>query len=547
MRRKLLGAEHPDIAASLHSLAELLRRDAATHKEAEQLYREALAMRRKLLGNEHPDVAFSLSGLGILLRNVPGRRAEAESCLREALSIRRKNLGNDHPEVAATLRNLGYLLKDGNPARRAEGEVLLREALAIQRKVLGDHRDTAMTLHFLASMVKDPKEQEALHREALALRRKVLRPGHADVAISLDRLADLLAKQGRQAEAIALYREEAARLKATGEGVDSSGEAALRIANQMIKSGRLLRQTGKRPAAEAAFRDALALRRNVHGNQHPDVADSLISLAMITIEQDRAAEAEALAREALAIVRKQPGGGDNLRRALTQLGNALYFQGRLAEAEAHYREILATSASASTILDPMPRLCDALIRLGKRAEAEPLVQLLLREAAKGGNMAVLNDIAWWLATALIQERGGATALRFAEQAVSTSGRTNAAYLETLAAAYAETGQFTNAVNAQKEAIALLKIKKQKEDYALRLNLYMSGVPYRDHGALATRARTLLEEGNFAQATCGPRMPGPPRDSDPRPLADLRRSQHVRWQSARAEEIRRGRAVAGLGL
>jgi len=637
MRRNLLGNEHAEVAASLHTLADLLRREGTTRKEAEQMHREALALRRKLLGNEHLDVAQSLSGLGILLRNAPGKQAEAESCLREALTIRRKKLGNDHPEVAATLRNIGYLLKD-NPARRAEGEALLREALAIQRKVLGEHRDTAMTLHFLASMVKDPDEAERLHREALAMRRKVLRPGHGDTASSVERLADVLAKKGSLAEAVALCREEAARVKSSSAGGGDSDEAALRLAGQMMKLGKLLRRDGKRSEAEAAFREALALHRNARGNEHPDVADSLVYVAMILVEQGKPAEAEAPAREAVNILKTNKSDGP-LDQALRQLGRSLIARGNLQEAEAVIREGLAVRRrtrgndhpdNASALVE----LAGVLRREGKLAELQTLVHeaaasetrtiqtfrealghmlwelgdahsgqqelqdaerlyeqsrvvfsqleadyptnayyrqeqgfslrkiasvmergnrmgkaeatlrksldfyrqiaseqpdsgfyrnevawvlwdlarvlrvqgrlaeavLLEREGAKAGNEVILNQLAWSLATSADSSvRDGQAAVGYAKQAVSGTGRTNAMILDTLAAAYAETGQFTNAVKVQKEAIALLASEEEKQDFASRLKLYTAGIPYRDDGALAKEARDLLNAGKFAEA------------------------------------------------
>jgi serine/threonine-protein kinase len=67
----------------------------------------------------------------------------------------------------------------------------------------------------------------------------------------------------------------------------------------------------------------------------------------------------------------------------------------------------------------------------------------------------------------------------AEKAVAATGRTNAAYLDTLAAAYAEAGQFTNAVNVQKEAIAVLQIPRWKEGFVSRLRLYEAGQPFRE--------------------------------------------------------------------
>ena len=41
------------------------------------------------------------------------------------------------------------------------------------------------------------------------------------------------------------------------------------------------------------------------------------------------------------------------------------------------------------------------------------------------------------------------------------------------------GQFDKAVNAQKEAIALLQNEEQKKDYAARLKLYESNSPYHE--------------------------------------------------------------------
>ena len=52
------------------------------------------------------------------------------------------------------------------------------------------------------------------------------------------------------------------------------------------------------------------------------------------------------------------------------------------------------------------------------------------------------------------------------------------YLDTLAAAYAEAGQFETAVAVQREAILLLRDEKQKQDFASRLKLYESNTPYR---------------------------------------------------------------------
>jgi serine/threonine-protein kinase len=93
---------------------------------------------------------------------------------------------------------------------------------------------------------------------------------------------------------------------------------------------------------------------------------------------------------------------------------------------------------------------------------------------------LLNKTAWRLATSTDPAlRDGPSALFFAVRAVAATSRTNANYLDTLAAAYAECGQFTNAVSVQREAIGLLKTDQEKQGYETRLKLYQSGSPVRE--------------------------------------------------------------------
>jgi hypothetical protein len=54
MRKKLLGAEHPDTLLSMGNLA-VTYSNQGKWNEAEQLEVQVLDMRKKLLGAEHPD------------------------------------------------------------------------------------------------------------------------------------------------------------------------------------------------------------------------------------------------------------------------------------------------------------------------------------------------------------------------------------------------------------------------------------------------------------------------------------------------------------
>ena len=90
-----------------------------------------------------------------------------------------------------------------------------------------------------------------------------------------------------------------------------------------------------------------------------------------------------------------------------------------------------------------------------------------------------NAMAWTLAASSDPNlRNGKKALKFAEMAVTATKRNDPGYLDTLAAAYAELGQFTNAVRVQQEAILLLKDDGTKRDYLSHLNLYQSNTPCR---------------------------------------------------------------------
>ena len=111
-----------------------------------------------------------------------------------------------------------------------------------------------------------------------------------------------------------------------------------------------------------------------------------------------------------------------------------------------------------------------------------------------------NFSAWRLATSTDPlARDGALAVELAQQAVAATRRKDPQMLDTLAAAYAEVGQFAKAGEIQKEAITLLESEETKQEYAARLKLYESGFPYRDASELATTTSALLAQGKFAEA------------------------------------------------
>ncbi len=93
----------------------------------------------------------------------------------------------------------------------------------------------------------------------------------------------------------------------------------------------------------------------------------------------------------------------------------------------------------------------------------------------------LAGLAWIRATCpKAGLRDGKKAIEYAEKACKLTDYKEVTFLDTLAAAYAENGEFEKAVKLQKQALQAPDDfpKKELEKARLRLKLYMEGKPYR---------------------------------------------------------------------
>jgi TPR repeat protein len=122
------------------------------------------------------------------------------------------------------------------------------------------------------------------------------------------------------------------------------------------------------------------------------------------------------------------------------------------------------------------RLFYLLLLRGEEAQAMEWIA----RAAEQDLPQAQNDYAWMLSTSRSDAlRDGELAVEYAERAVAQVQ--SAAYLDTLAAAYAELGRFADAVTTQERALALVTEAGSEEAAALteRLAAYRDGQPWRE--------------------------------------------------------------------
>lgn len=237
---------------------------------------------------------------------------------------------------------------------------------------------------------------------------------------------------------------------------------------------------------------------------HPDYAQAHYNLATALLERGDTDRAE---REGRVAIQLQPTDPD----AHIALGNALLAGGDLDQALIHYARALQLKpdnadalydlGNASQLKGEIERAIDLY---GKALQLDPEIMeahlnlgnvLIERGDEKGAinhyeralvlspdSVKVLNNLAWALVSVSDRSlRNGLRALELAKRANSLVGGTDPLILNTLGAAYAEAGQFDQAVETERQA---LKKATEKRDEGLAseirrvIPLYSEGSVYR---------------------------------------------------------------------
>ena len=368
-----------DIRRYLEGRPVIARKDTFGYRTSKFLARNKIAVAAAVLV-----LAAIIAGAIVALRETRVARAERDRAKIEATKASSINeflqtmLKAADPRVKGSDAKVTDVLDDA--ARRIDAELDGQpEVLAEAHYVIGT---TYSTLFLL-----DAAEHHL--RAALELNRRLHGEQHPATARSMTALAEALYAKNQFAESEALLRRALELQRKMPETERDLGKTLWNL-------GDMLRLRGNYQAAEPFLRESLATFRKTEGDDHEDVASALTSLAQLRDAQGDIDGAEAIYRQAVAIIRMLPerrrmGTGDPAS-ALTNLGTILAVKHKydkaevlLNEAADYYRRIAGEKSPA--IGNPLRFLAYLHLEKGElgKAEEEASRAVALQRALPAGH------------------------------------------------------------------------------------------------------------------------------------------------------------------
>ena len=332
--RHVYGDEHEKTARALFALAPLA---AGEDLEAgERLLTEALEIRRRVLAANHPDIAMSLGALAEHYR----RRGELErsrELYRQALAVFRDPAERHHPRAVKLMNDYAALL--GIMKEYAEAETLQREAIAIGRQVLGADtlavanltNNLAVTLTSLGRL----GDAERAFREAFDQQVSLLGEDHWRVRNNARNIGRILTLQEQYDEALP-WMDRAVAIGMNRATAEDPGLEGMRSQRAWI----LFRLGRRAEALEAVTAAVSVLERMKHPNDGYALAFSRVLRARILVGMGRPDQAEPPLRAALVWFERWGRDHPSYADAECELGRARMLQGAIAEGKAAFERCL---------------------------------------------------------------------------------------------------------------------------------------------------------------------------------------------------------------
>jgi eukaryotic-like serine/threonine-protein kinase len=329
-RRRVLGPEHPDVAASLVALGSL-RDSEAKYAEAERLIREGLAMSRRRLSPQDPMVLTATTALGQLLED-RGSYDEAISVLQDA--VRLQSVTGESRDLAGSMTELAN--SHFYAGHYSISDSLNRRVLAMDRRLYGERHphvaDDLINLGAIQLELGHFAEAERYDREALNITARWYGPSHQETASAMTILSRARVSEKRYADAAGML-EQALVIQ---EHV--YGPVHPRVASTLNELGRAAVSLGQLDKAEAYFRRELSIYRSVYDDKHYLIGVALSNLSGVALERKDYSRAEALLRDALArYAATLPPDHQLIGIGSVRLGHVLLRERRFAEAQSESR------------------------------------------------------------------------------------------------------------------------------------------------------------------------------------------------------------------
>ncbi len=349
--------------------AEVLRTIGNTYSglflvnEGEPLLRHSLEIHQRLFGPQHHETAKTLYDLAQLLRT-KGDFDQAEARFREALGIQRKLAPQGDIQSATTLLYLGVALFQHGKADDSEGAI--RESLEMTRKHVGDdHPGVGIALNQLGLSKEyrgDLSGAEQLYRQAMSTFRRI-GGQRALESLVLMNLATNLSSQKKYQDADAIFQEAIALSR------ELFGENHAAVAVVMTHYARMYLLKGEYAKAEEIMRPAVEIARKSLPAGHPESAQILVTFGIVLVRAGKALEGEPFLREALAIREKAlPKGHWTTANVRSMLGECLTAQRRYAEAEPLLKQ--GYDEIGAALGQKHPRTIEAIERLASFYESK---------------------------------------------------------------------------------------------------------------------------------------------------------------------------------
>jgi serine/threonine-protein kinase len=203
LQRRRLGPAHPELAYERFFLGDLLVDGREDFARAEAHYREGIRIVEEALGPESKRLVHGINSLASVLVRT-NREREAVAVMRRGVRIVEGAYGVDNIATARERETLAGVLLDAGHVNEAESVLL--DVLDHKQRLLGEW--TVPGIHLSLSRIAERRgdmEQAAWHAsEALRIQRESGAPP-STIAGTLDRVADVQARQRNSAEAGATF------------------------------------------------------------------------------------------------------------------------------------------------------------------------------------------------------------------------------------------------------------------------------------------------------------------------------------------------------